>query len=323
MSKTRLFVKIISIILLAIILLGAVAAILLLQTPQQFGAAQQLYGNYTIEKLGFSEESYWNIFKVLRSVSKEHNADKISPNRYNQNDGEQTDELFANSQIAFRNNPQYRLLFTANAFKSGSAPTVLTEKQLAYAVDSALREFYESTSGSFSSVLISEATEALQKMSVSVTELSFYVQNEKTYLKIVTKIQLSDYASQEKLQTLGVADSVYCTLIDEIGVSSYSFGNDDYFRSAVVKKDFVGAYLNDLSGELGQKALNALFLLVAKNETSALNATLFNTYVFAAVQYLCGHIGDIGTQTQDGTPTINISAIDFDAHTISFVSTFR
>lgn len=321
-KKRSLLVRIISVVLLVVILLGAVAAILLMQTPKQLGMDQKLIGNYTVEKLGFANVSFWNVFKMLRSVEKTHNLDKISPNHFDESDGKSADEVFAKTNISLLKKPQYSMLFFTDAMKPRSNPMVLTEKQLAYAVNSALNEIYQSPlMGNLGA--LSTAVETLQNLSISVTEMTFFQQNDKTYLKIVTQIDISDYVEEAKQQSFNVADAVYCTFINEIGVSSYSYSVGSLFRGALVKKEFVGVNLNDLNSGLSKKALNALLLLIAKNESSALNVDMVNTCVFAVVQLLCGHIGDIGTQAPDGSLTISTKAIDFDAHTVSFISVFK
>lgn len=322
-KKHSLLVKLISVVLLVVILLGAVAAILLLQTPKQLGRDQNLVGNYTVEKLGFANVSYWDILKMMSSVAKTHNINKISPNHFTENDGKSADEVFANTLISILKKPQYSRLLYLDALRPRSNPIVLTEKQLAYAVNSALNEFYESPVTDFmSGTLGLVAVETLQNLSISVTEMTFYQQDDKTYLKIVTQIQLSDYVDEAKRQSLNLADVVYCTFENEIAIPAYSI-QGSLVRGELTKKNFVGVTLNDLNSGISKKALNALLLLVAKNGSSALNADMVNTCVFTVVQLICGHIGNIGMQAQDGTPTIGVKAIDFEAHTISFVPAFK
>lgn len=318
-KKRGLLIKIISIVLLVVILFGAIAAILLLQTPQQLGRDQNLVGNYTVEELGFANVSYWNILKMFTSVAKTHNINKIAPNHYNESDGTAADEVFANTSIAFLKNPKYIMLFTVDALKSRSDPIVLTEKQLAYTVNSALNEFYQSPITDIAADLGIQAAEILQELAISVVEMSFYQQEEKTYLKIVTQIQLSDFVDEAKQQSLNLADVAYCTFVNEIAIPARSLSDVSIVYGELTKNEFVGVNVNDLDMDISEKALNALLSLIAQEDSLVLNADMVNTCVFTVVQLLCSHIGSIGTQATDGTPTFGISAVNFDEHTISFV----
>lgn len=313
-KKRSVLCRILSFVLLVIILLGMLIFVFLLLTPSQLGLSNSQIGNSTVSELGFDSVSFFDISRLFYSVSQTPSQSKIAPNAYTENDKTSADGKFSQTNIGVLKNIVYSGLFLADALDAADSPLVLTEREIACAVDSALAEAYASPLTSLTSSLLT-AVEVLQNLSISVLQTDFYQQDGATCLRVIIKIDISAYNGDVK-QYVNVADTIFCTIDYQITITSDSSAT----RGMIAEEQIKSICLNSLDAELSQRALDALLMLVAAEGEAPLTSKQIAGYVFATIRVILGHIGEIGLQSGNGY-TYGVEAIDFEAETVSFVPT--
>lgn len=305
-------------LVIVVLVVGIVLVVLACLTPRQAGLANaQITQNYTVDGLGVADVKFTRILSLLKSLTVVHAQESMVTNGFAQEDGIACNAKFAISSVASADGARNysKLFFSPSLLLSA---TTLKETELAYALNEALNQLYNSTEMDALADYI-ETIDTLKKLHGEVLEMTFYASGEKHYLKTVVRLNVSQYVEEinGKLpKGLQIADFVYCTLVNEIEVKTTSFLG--FSRDGLLRlKSFVSFAVNDQPTDLSEIALDALLKATADEGKTPMNTKKISIAVSALISDFCKNIGGIGVKNGLGYK-YGLDGIDFDGHTITF-----
>lgn len=309
-------ISLLSFLLIIVIIIGVGVVWFLNKTPAQVNLANFKINNYTVQQLGIADFRFVDMLKFAQSLTVSHDQNKIAPDCYVEADKQSADEKFQDTRIALGSTIHYKNLLYMNAQSVISAPLaqplVLKTSEIAYVIDSALHQFYVSTEKDLIDAFGVEAVNVLQTLDASVVQVMLFTQSDKTLLTTVLRLNIADYVAELNGQLpfgIKIADTVFCTVTSEVKVDS--IGN-------LVDVGFVSVTVNDQNSLISKVVLDALFMLIAEEDSEPLSSQQISQYVGIVIQILCEYIGGIGTK--DGViNTYGSNGIDFATQMVTFL----
>ena len=303
-------------VLVIVVVCGAGIWLLLNNTPRSLNLANVKINNYTLEQLGIADVTLGEVVTFAKSLTTEHSQSEIAPEAYTAADKKAADDKFQNTKIALLGKIQYKNLLYMSAQSTTldplAQPLVLGYGEVAYVVDSALHQFYNSTEAN----VLEEGVEAimvLKLLDASVVQTTFSLQNSQIFLTSVLRLNIAEYVSDLNKQLpfgLRIADTLFCTLTNQIKI-------DD--TGKITNEGFVSVVINDQDAEMSEIVLNALFMLIAEEGSEPLSCEKIDGYVCIVESILCGHVGGIGTKNEFSVNTYGSNGIDFETQKITFL----
>lgn len=301
-------------VLVIVVVCGAGIWLLLNNTPRSLNLASVKINNYTLEQLGIADVTLGEVVNFAKSLTTEHSQNEIAPEAYAAADKKAADDKFQN--IPLLGKIQYKDLLYMSAQSTTlnplAQPLVLGYGEVAYVVDSALHQFYNSTEAN----VLEEGVEAitvLKSLDASVVQTTFSLQNSQIFLTSVLRLNIADYVADLNKQLpfgLRIADTLFCTLTNQIQI-------DD--SGKITNEGFVSVVINDQDAEMSEIVLNALFMLISEEGSEPLSCEKIAGYVCIVESILCGHVGGIGTKNEFSVNTYGSNGIDFETQKITFL----
>lgn len=303
-------------VLVIVVICGVGLWLLMNNTPRSLNLANVKINNYTLEQLGVADLTLSEVAGFAQSLTTEPNQSEIAPNAYTAVDKKAADDKFITTKIALWGEIKYKNLLVMSAQSTSldpsAQPIVLGYGEIAYVVDSALHQFYNSTEAE----ILEEGLEAitiLKSLDASVVQTTFSMQNSKIYLTSVLRLNIAGYVADLNKQLpfgLHVSETLLCTVTNEIQIDGTGKMTNEGFLSVVI---------NNQDAEMSEIVLNALFMLIAEEGAEPLSCEKISEYVCIVERILCGHIGGIGTKNNLSVNTYGSNGIDFATEKITFL----